>query len=189
MAASLIRFDDRHISTAQAVMANDHVLECFIHNIGKPAIFEICGHLQAAGFLHAARMSRGCKLDLALFNALVERWRHETHTFHLPCGKCTITLEDVALQLGLPVDGLVIMGSAIVLGKVGLCQSLLGNVSDKFEGDWISMNWLKDNFNELPKDLENQTEEVIEQYARAYIMRLTGGILVPNKSRNLVHIK
>ncbi|MBA0624655.1 hypothetical protein Godav_009969 [Gossypium davidsonii] len=26
------------------------------------------------------------------------------HTFHLPCRDCTISLEDVQLQLGLPVD-------------------------------------------------------------------------------------
>ncbi|KAH1040051.1 hypothetical protein J1N35_041794, partial [Gossypium stocksii] len=40
-----------------------------------------------------------------------ERWRPETHTFHLPCGECTITLEDVALQLGLPIDGNMVTGA------------------------------------------------------------------------------
>ncbi|MBA0809058.1 hypothetical protein Gohar_024742 [Gossypium harknessii] len=29
----------------------------------------------------------------------------KTHTFHLPCGECTITLDDVSLQLGLPIGG------------------------------------------------------------------------------------
>ncbi|KAK5818985.1 hypothetical protein PVK06_023939 [Gossypium arboreum] len=77
----------------------------------------------------------GCKLDLALISASVERWRPKTHTFHLSCGECTITLENVVLQLGLPVDEPVIMGSAIVSSKVGLCISLLGKVLDKFEGD------------------------------------------------------
>ncbi|PPE00478.1 hypothetical protein GOBAR_DD02491 [Gossypium barbadense] len=46
MIASLIRFDDKHISVAQAIMVDDRVLEGFIHNIGKPTIFEICGDLQ-----------------------------------------------------------------------------------------------------------------------------------------------
>ncbi|MBA0671333.1 hypothetical protein Goklo_023929 [Gossypium klotzschianum] len=41
--------------------------------MGKPGIPEICGHLQAVGFLHASRMFRGCKLDLVLISALVER--------------------------------------------------------------------------------------------------------------------
>ncbi|MFQ6636096.1 hypothetical protein Gotur_014116 [Gossypium turneri] len=50
-------------------------------------------------------MGGGCKLDPTLVRALVERWRPEVHTFHLPCGECAITLEDVQLQLGLLVDG------------------------------------------------------------------------------------
>ncbi|MBA0626034.1 hypothetical protein Godav_003767, partial [Gossypium davidsonii] len=41
--------------------------------MGKPVILEIRGHLQAVGILHASRMPKGCKLDLALISALVER--------------------------------------------------------------------------------------------------------------------
>ncbi|MBA0638464.1 hypothetical protein Godav_022268, partial [Gossypium davidsonii] len=41
--------------------------------MGKHAILEIHGHLQAVGFLHASSMSRGCKPDLQLISALVER--------------------------------------------------------------------------------------------------------------------
>ncbi|KAF1864625.1 hypothetical protein Lal_00039257 [Lupinus albus] len=40
-----------------------------------------------------------------LLRVMVERWTSETHTFHFPKGECTITLEDVAYQLGLPIDG------------------------------------------------------------------------------------
>ncbi|KAH1121120.1 hypothetical protein J1N35_004280 [Gossypium stocksii] len=135
MVVSLIRFDDKHISATQLVMVDDHILEGFIHNMGKPAILEICGHLQAFRFLHASRMFGGCKLDLQLISALVERWKPETHTFHLQRGKCTITLEGVALQLGLTIDGLVITGLA-----KSLCQSLLGKISNKFESGRMSMN-------------------------------------------------
>ncbi|KAH1072878.1 hypothetical protein J1N35_025206 [Gossypium stocksii] len=167
MVAFLIRFDDKHISVAQLVMG-------FIHNIEKYAIVEIRGLLQAGGFLHASSMSRGCKLGLQLISTLVERWRLKTHTFHSPCGECTITLEDAALQLCLLVDRPIITGSEIILNKV----------PNKFEGDRISMNWLKDNFDELSED---RTEEVIQQYDRAYTMRLIGGILMPDKSKILMH--
>ncbi|RYR50017.1 hypothetical protein Ahy_A07g036567 [Arachis hypogaea] len=36
---------------------------------------------------------------------LIERWRPESHTLHLPCGEMTITLQDVAYQLRLRIDG------------------------------------------------------------------------------------
>ncbi|MFQ6671032.1 hypothetical protein Gotur_035708 [Gossypium turneri] len=67
-------------------------------------------YLREAGFWHVATVGRGCKLDSKLISVLVERWRPETHTFHLPCRECTITLEDVNLQLGLPVDGYSVTG-------------------------------------------------------------------------------
>ncbi|KAH1073291.1 hypothetical protein J1N35_025619 [Gossypium stocksii] len=72
MIASLIHFNNKHMSVAQAIMVDDRVLEGFIHNIGKLAIPEFCGHLQEVGFLHASRMTVSSKLDLTLISALVE---------------------------------------------------------------------------------------------------------------------
>ncbi|MBA0669478.1 hypothetical protein Goklo_023872 [Gossypium klotzschianum] len=68
-------------------------------------------YLREVGFWHVAMVGRGCKLDPKLISVLVERWRPEMHTFHFPCGECTITLEDVNLQLGLPVDRYPVTGS------------------------------------------------------------------------------
>jgi hypothetical protein len=44
-------------------------------------------------------------MDEALVTGLVGRWRPETHIFHLPFGKMTVTLKDVAMLTGLPIRG------------------------------------------------------------------------------------
>ncbi|PPR80529.1 hypothetical protein GOBAR_AA40185 [Gossypium barbadense] len=43
MDASLIRFNNNHIFAAELTMANDRLLEAFIHNKREPPIPEICG--------------------------------------------------------------------------------------------------------------------------------------------------
>jgi len=37
--------------------------------------------------------------------AMSERWHEETISFHLPVGKMTITLDDIACLLGIPITG------------------------------------------------------------------------------------
>jgi hypothetical protein len=37
--------------------------------------------------------------------ALVDRWRPETHTFHLRTGEMAVTLQDMSMILGLPIKG------------------------------------------------------------------------------------
>ena len=46
-----------------------------------------------------------------LITAFVERWQPETHTFHLPHGETTITLQVVEVVLGIPIDGEAIVGT------------------------------------------------------------------------------
>ncbi|KAH1063958.1 hypothetical protein J1N35_028945 [Gossypium stocksii] len=111
MASELIRLDPTHISVEQLRMPVDRVLQCYIRNMSALPSPLIENYLRGAGFWHVATIGHGCKLDPKLISALIERWRPETHTFHLPCGECTITLEDVHLQLGLPVDGYAVTGS------------------------------------------------------------------------------
>lgn len=41
---------------------------------------------------------------------LFERWRPETHTFHLTVGEAIVILQDVQIITGLPVDGQAVTG-------------------------------------------------------------------------------
>ncbi|QHN92031.1 uncharacterized protein DS421_17g580100 [Arachis hypogaea] len=62
-------------------------------------------YLQMAGLYHLARLNeRWFRLDEPLVSGFVERWHPETHMFHMSFGECTITLQDMAYQLGLPID-------------------------------------------------------------------------------------
>ena len=69
-------------------------------------------YIKAAGFECIYKLGSGFELDNELITALIERWRPETHTFHLNVGETTITLQDVSVILGLRVDGLAVTGSA-----------------------------------------------------------------------------
>lgn len=66
--------------------------------------------LRDVSFDGVARLT-SIHINWSLVTALVERWRPETHTFHLPVRDCSITLQDVSVILGLHVDGRAVTGS------------------------------------------------------------------------------
>ncbi|KAK9989649.1 hypothetical protein SO802_029888 [Lithocarpus litseifolius] len=132
-------------------------------------------------------------IDHCLITALVERWRPETHTFHLPHGEMSITLEDVEVILGLPIDGEVLIGpTAVENGNwKQLCVELLGfevpaNDNTTLVGQRILISRLVQRIAEpLPHDA---TEIQIHQYARCYILALIGDKLFMDKSGDRVHL-
>ncbi|XP_017416446.1 protein MAIN-LIKE 1-like [Vigna angularis] len=141
--------------------------------------------LQAAGFTHILKASN-MEINHQLVTALVERWRIETHTFHFPLGESTITLEDVALQLGLPIEGHDVTG--ISSGPLTcFCQQLLGDVppENNVKGNIIKLSWLNNTFRHL---LHDATYQVIQQYARAYMLMIIGSIMMPDTSASMVHL-
>ena len=109
------------------------------------------------------------EIDHCLISALVERWRPETHTFHLPHGEISITLQDVEVIYELPIEGEVLVGPTIVVDGnwSQLCIELLGftpvNDNKTLVGQRILISCLIDAIVvPLPYDT---TEIQIHQYA------------------------
>jgi hypothetical protein len=163
------------------------------------------GILRQTGFEHVSKI-RKFQMDLIMISALVERWRPETHTFHLPIGECTVTLEDVAVHLGLPINGMPLV-SVESFEVDAICWELLGRVprrrgeddeeqggeedeevrNERSTGRCVTNSFLSDIFSApLP---ENFTAFDVEQRARAYIMKLIGGLLMPDKSSARTHLR
>ncbi|KAG9450284.1 hypothetical protein H6P81_010249 [Aristolochia fimbriata] len=123
---------------------------------------------------------RWLRPDKPLITALVERWRSEANTFHLANGEMTITLEDVAVLLGLRVDGDAVTGSTrgdwMELAGVFLGVELLPG---SFQGSRLSLSWLRGQFSFCA---DNATELVIQQHACAYLLHLVGATIFSDGS-------
>ncbi|RYQ85054.1 hypothetical protein Ahy_B10g104536 [Arachis hypogaea] len=114
----------------------------------------------------------------------------------MPFRECTITLQDVAYQLGLPVDGRYVSGclSEFHIYIQGGCpawkwfQELLGVIPPPRQVQKYAVNcsWFQETFGECP---EGADDETVHRYALAYIMMLLGTQLFTDKSGNRIHIR
>ena len=100
----------------------------------------VANYLEQAGFAGLSKLPF-IHVDWALVMALVERWRPETHTFHLPHGEMTITLQDVEVLLGLPIDGRPVTGSTDI-AWMRFCEEMLGcrPPEGQYRGERIQMS-------------------------------------------------
>ena len=96
--------------------------------------------------------------------ALVDRWRPETHTFHLPCGEMTITLQDFTIITGLGIEGRPVTGKIDTQNFKDMVEELLGvRPPEKEPGKkgsktgGLKTTWLETNFGELPEGADDPT--------------------------------
>ncbi|KAK9988739.1 hypothetical protein SO802_028978 [Lithocarpus litseifolius] len=131
------------------------------------------------------------EIDHGLILALVERWRLETHTFHLPHGEMSITLQDVEVIFGLPIDYEVLVGPTTMGEWSQLCVELLGfgvprNDNKTLAGQRILISPLVER---IAEPLSHDATEIqIHQYAQCYILALLGDKIFMDKSRDRVHL-
>ena len=125
-------------------------------------------------------------LDQGLITSLVEKWHLEAHTFHLPVGNMTITLQDVAIILRLHIHGLPITRTYDIDWSL-LCYELVSVTppTSEIKGSTIPTRWLCHQFSHPPIDSNDVT---LEWYAQAFILALLGSTLFTNKKGTHIHM-
>jgi len=128
---SILRLQEKHV-TKGVWECNERLLRPIRHSIWvlkhedilDQRVKQLINHFD---FGHLLKF-KNIDFNHVLLTTLVERWRIETHTFHFCLGETTVTLEDVELVLGLPIDGEVV--TRITSGDlISLCEQLLGFIS------------------------------------------------------------
>ncbi|QHN81301.1 uncharacterized protein DS421_20g685650 [Arachis hypogaea] len=99
------------------------------------------------------------------------------------------------MQLGLPIDGKSVSSTLRSWSKFHQrdiwqwCKELLGDVPPGHVGITkynIRLKWIRTHFQQMPLDA---ADDVMIQYARCYILYLLGGVLLPDKANNTVHVR
>ena len=144
-------------------------------------------------------------IDHGLICAFVERWHEETSSFQLPFGKMTITLDDVACLLHLPIDGMILSHGSIsrdeaVEWMVAYLGSDLGDALkevEKTKGAHCRFGYLERIFKERLKEQRGLvieygvTEEVRrlrDQCVLIYLLYLVGIMIFTDKSKWVVDV-
>ncbi|XP_070019724.1 serine/threonine-protein phosphatase 7 long form homolog [Nicotiana sylvestris] len=155
----------------------------------------VVARLQATGFYTIFELGR-MQLDWSLIMALVERWRPETHTFHLPTGEDTITLEDVQVLYGLRVDGQAVALPQYIRSMMrAQFLDMMGHLTGyRPQGDAggsrVALSAIRDHMEFLHPDITGETEDLhIERYTRLALLLLFGCVLFSNTSGSKVSMR
>nr|XP_016475516.1 PREDICTED: serine/threonine-protein phosphatase 7 long form homolog [Nicotiana tabacum] len=154
--------------------------------------------LQDTGFSWIIEIDR-LQIDWALITAMIERWRPETHTFHLPIGEATITLEDVEVLFGLPVDGILVAYPHAPRDYRGVhYQHILQRLIDFQSAEEtalsgasrLQMTPARQHLAAMDAEImDDSPAEDIDWHTRLLLLLMFGGVMFPNTSGNLVSLR
>ncbi|XP_052109241.1 serine/threonine-protein phosphatase 7 long form homolog [Arachis duranensis] len=164
------------------------MLECDHLHPPDPYNQIVEAQLRETGFYYVSQIGV-IKGQSAMINVLIERWRPETHTFHFPVGECAVTLEDVAVILGLPTNGLPVTGPTMNSFEAleAECLHHFGVAPSKNEcrGSFIKLTW----FRGVRDRIVLNDDVSMQMYVKCHIMLLFGKVLFADKSGAGVHWK
>ena len=142
---------------------------------GMPYDERYTKHIESLGLLpFISLVSRSTPhFNAAAISALVDRWRPETHTFHLRAGEMTPTLQDVSMILGLPIEGEPLCMNTDSDGWRRQMEDLIGRAPPDLENKakdrvtaGASYKWIVDNFVHCPAEVD---EDTIKTYSKVYV--------------------
>ncbi|XP_058762941.1 protein MAIN-LIKE 2-like [Vicia villosa] len=132
------------------------------------------------------------KIDVNLVSAFVEMWHIETSSFHMPFGEVTITIDDVASLLHLPIGGLfwyprehITEEMVVELGiqYLGVERGEMARHVRDCRGAYYSLQWLYDRF------VEHRDASSWAFATRAYLMMLVGCTIFGDMTFTLVEAR
>ncbi|XP_070032503.1 serine/threonine-protein phosphatase 7 long form homolog [Nicotiana tomentosiformis] len=154
--------------------------------------------LQDTGFYRIIEIG-WLQFDWALITAMIKRWRPETHTFHLPIGESTITLEEVEVLFGMPVDGLPVSYPHALRDYRGLhylhmLQRLTGfQPAEKTAlsgASRLQLTPVRQHLEAMDAEItDDSPPEVIDRHAILLLLLMFGEVMFPNTSGNLVSLR
>ncbi|XP_047269709.1 protein MAIN-LIKE 2 [Capsicum annuum] len=168
--------------------------EFWLHIQERPLHHRILQYLSFCGFRGIVEVVN-IPYDVGLISALVERWRPETHTFHLRIGEATITLQDIEIMFGMVVDGSpILLEGSTDLGIVARRQMMRDLTGWESPLDCFSrirrilVSKLAAYVKELD-DIADDTPKIeVQQRVRLYLLWLCGGALFPDKSNSKISL-
>ncbi|XP_070050477.1 protein MAIN-LIKE 1-like [Nicotiana tomentosiformis] len=127
---------------------------------------------------------------------MIEWWRPDTHTFHLPIGEATITLEDVEVLFGLLVNGLPVADPHALGDYRGLHYLHMLQRLTEFQpteetalsgASHLQLTPVRQHLEVMDAEItDDSPPEVIDRHTRLVLLLMFGGVLFPNTSGNLV---